>query len=80
MEKLDQSRANSIVITAVNYLDCQDIQCSDKLATLWKIRNPWLQQDQHNHIDEIMQDLINARYFKNIPNSLSPYLNCSFLH
>ena len=57
MEELDEGRTDSIVITAVHYLDCQDIQSSDKLASLWKIRDTRLQQDQHDHIYEIMQDL-----------------------
>ena len=68
MEELDEGRTDSIVITAVHYLDCQDIQISDKLASLWKIRDTRLQQDQHDHIYEIMQDLRSRGHVTKIPS------------
>ena len=57
MQQLEQCRGDGVVVSSVKNLERQQVECSDQLTAHLQLGHTRLQQDQHDHVHQIVQKL-----------------------
>ena len=57
VQQLEQRRGDSVVVASVNDLDGENVESPDELPSLRQVGHARLQQDQHDHVHQVVQDL-----------------------
>ena len=57
VQQLEQRRRDGVVVASVNDLDGENVESPDELPSLRQVGHARLQQDQHDHVHQVVQDL-----------------------
>jgi hypothetical protein len=55
VQQPDERARHGVVVAPVNDLDGEHVKGPDQLAALRHLGHPWLQQDQPDHVDQVVQ-------------------------
>ena len=57
VQQFEQRRGDSVVVASVNDLYGENVESSDELPSFRQVGHARLQQDQHDHVHQVVQDL-----------------------